>query len=173
MKLQACIALGVILWLGPQVPAQTPAAASRPNFSGAWQPADPAKSDKLFDVGLSYVPGSGRLTIEQTERRFTMTITRPDDRLEPLPNISGRFIPTIVYRIYESGRAGGGGRGDLKPSLTSWLGDRLVIPDPRPGSRLPMTSTFSMEGDRLKMETRAEVDAVRASTVIELFTKVK
>jgi hypothetical protein len=167
------VAVAAVLLVAPQPAAQSPSpAASRPDLSGTWMPAEPAKSDRLFDVGLSTIPGSGRMTIEQTPNRFTVTITMPDERLDPLLTIGGRFYPTIIYRVYESGRAGGAGAGAQVPSLTSWVGDRLVIPNARPGTR-PTTTTFSMDGERLKMETRVEVDATRANNVVELFTKVK
>lgn len=169
--LGCALLVAAVLTADSQLAAQTPA-QPRPNFSGTWTPVDPAKSDRLFDVGLSAIPGSARLTIDQTATRFTVTIAIPDDRLDPVLTISGRFYPTIMYRVYDSGRSGGGGAGPTVPSLTSWVGDRLVIPNARPSTR-PTSTTFSMDGERLKMETRVEVDATRVNNVTELFAKVK
>lgn len=153
--------------------AQSPAAAPRPDFSGTWSPVDPAKSDTLFDVGLTAIPGSARLTIEQTPNRFTTTVTIPDARLDPYLNFSGRFSPTTIFRIYETGRQGGAGAGGpVLPARTSWVGNRLYIPNMSGGVKRTMT-TFEMDGERLKMETVVEVDAVRRNTVTELFGKVK
>jgi hypothetical protein len=52
------------------------------------------------------------------------------------------------------------------------VGDQIVIPNPRPSSR-PLTMTLAMEKDRLKLDTRIEIDAKRTNTVTEWFTRVK
>ena len=157
-----------------QLLAQAPAAATHPSFAGTWEPSEPVKSDRLFDVGLSAIPGGGRLMIEQRPNRLTVTITMPDDRLDPILNINGRFYSTIVYRLTESRwPAGGtGAAGPPRPTVPTWFGDRLVIPDMRPAARRTLT-TFSLDGDRLKMETVVEVDDTRKNNVTEWFTRVK
>ena len=98
----------------------------------------------------------------------------PDDRLDPILGISGRFYSTIIYRLSPTpGRQGGtGAAGPQRVTVPTWLGDRLVIPDPRPTTR-PTTITFSLDGERLKLETRVEVGAGRENNVTELFAKVK
>jgi hypothetical protein len=165
-------ALVAAFWLGPHLLGQSPG-PSRPNLSGTWAPADPEASDARFNVGLSRIPGSGRLTIEQTANRFTVSVTMPDNRLDGA-FANGRFEQTVIYRVYESGRSGGAGAGTPQvPTRTAWVDDRLVIPNVIPGSARPITMTFSMAGERLKIETRFEVDATNANTITELFTKVK
>ena len=100
--------LCVVSFLG----AQSPAAPQRPSFAGTWEPSEPAKSDRLFDVGLAVIPGQGRLMIEQRSDRLTVRITMPDDRLDPILGIKGRFYETIVYRTPTApGRSGGYGAG--------------------------------------------------------------
>jgi hypothetical protein len=47
-----------------------------------------------------------------------------------------------------------------------------VIPDARPPARRT-TATYSLDGDRLKLETRLEFSADHTSTVTEWFTNVK
>ena len=47
------------------------------------------------------------------------------------------------------------------------------LPDAIVGAIRPVTMTFSMDGERLKMETRVEVDATRVNNTTQLFTKVK
>jgi hypothetical protein len=51
--------------------------------------------------------------------------------------------------------------------------DRLVIPNAITGAIRPVMMTFSMDGERLKMETRVEVAATRVNNTLQLFTKVK
>jgi hypothetical protein len=154
--------------------AQAPAAAARPNFTGAWIPSDPTASDRWFDVGLTNIPGQGRVTIAQRPDRLTVTITMPDEKLDPLLTISGRFYPTVIYRLTDApGRIGGAGAGGpLRPSVPTWFGDRLVIPDPWPSFRRT-SATYSLDGDRLKLETSVEVDSARSNTITQWFTKAK
>ena len=129
-------ALVAAFWLGPHLVGQSPG-PSRPNLSGTWAPADPESSDARFNVGLSRIPGSGRLTIEQAANRFTVSITMPDDRLDRA-FATGRFQQTIIYRVDESGRSGGAGAGPPQvPTHTAWVGDRLVIPNAILGSATP------------------------------------
>jgi hypothetical protein len=155
-----------------QAPAQSPA-VTPPALAGIWVPVDPARSDRYFDVGLSLVPGQGRLTIEQRPDRITVRITMPDDRLDPLLDLTGRFYEAIIYRVGTQGRQGGfGASGPQPPTGPTWIGDRLVIPNPRP-SVYPTTTTYSREGERLKSETRVTVAAGRENTVTEWFTKVQ
>jgi hypothetical protein len=152
------------------VSAQTPAPASLPDFSGVWAPSDAARSDTLFDVGLSVVPGRGRMTIDQRVNRITISISMTDDKLEPLMAISGRFYASIIYGITSRpARQGGfGAAGPPELTVPTWVGDRLVIPDARPAQR-KATWTLSREGDRLKVETKVEG---RANTITEWFSRV-
>jgi hypothetical protein len=148
--------------------------AQAPTLAGTWQPSDPARSDELFAVGLTAIPGSGRVTIEQRPDRLTVTISIPDDKLDPILRVSGRFYPAIIYRISETaGRFGGAGAGGPHPpAMPTWFGEKLVIPDARPGAR-PITMTYSIDGSRLKVETRVDLDGTRANTVTEWFTRVR
>src|SRR6188508_837952 len=97
MLVRFVVALVAAFWLGPPLHGQAPG-PSRTNLSGTWVPTDPAVSDARFNVGLSRIPGSGRLTIEQTGNRFTVSITMPDDRLDGA-FAQGRFQQTIIYRV--------------------------------------------------------------------------
>ena len=117
--------------------------------------------------------GRGRLTIEQRPDRFTVTITMPDDDLTPVLRINGIFYTTIVYSISEmTGRSGGAGAGGPQsPSRPTWIGDKLVIPNARPAARAS-TTTYSLDGDRLKLETHVEMGDGRANDVTQWFTKV-
>lgn len=165
-------ALVAASWLGPHLLGQAPG-PPRTNLSGTWVPTDPEASDARFNAGLSRIPGSGRVTIEQTGNRFRLSITMPDDRLDGA-FANGRFEQTVIYRVYESGRSGGAGAGPPQvPTRTTWVDDRLVIPNAIPGSAHPITMTLSMAGERLRIETRLDVDAASANTIRELFTKVK
>jgi hypothetical protein len=98
----------------------------------------------------------------------------PEDTLDRLLHLTGRFYQTVLYRLSETpGRTGGAGAGGLQRlTVPTWFGQRLVIPDIRPATRPTMT-TFSLEGDRLKLETRADVVATGASTVTEWFSRVR
>ena len=172
MHIRFVAALVAAFWLGPHLLGQSPG-PSRTNLSGTWVPTDPVASDARFNVGLSRIPGSGRVTIEQTANRFTLSITMPDDRLDGA-FANGRFEQTVIYRVYESGRSGGTGAAPPQvPTRTAWVDDRLVIPNAIPGSVRPITMTFSMAGERLRIETRFETDAKGVNTIGELFTKVK
>jgi hypothetical protein len=153
---------------------QVPAATSHPTFSGTWTPSDPARSDKFFSVGVNRIPGRGRLTIEQRADRLMVTITLPDDILDSILPFYSRFYPTVFYRLSDvPGREGGAGAGGPPPlSRPTWFGERLVIPDPWPGSVHPTTETYSLDGNRLKLETHIAVSATRANDLAEWFNKV-
>jgi hypothetical protein len=158
-------------WMAPAPIAQEVPHAQRPTFAGTWAPSDPAKSDELFDSGLGWVPGNGRLIIEQRPDRLTVTKRLPDDRIDPFLDINGQFSMTVVYRIVEPrGRSGGfGAAGDQRP--TSWQGGRLVLLE-RWGTR-PYTLALSLDGDRLKLETYELVSQAPRNDVAEWFTRVK
>jgi hypothetical protein len=168
------VTVAALLCVVPPLFAQVPTAALHPTFAGTWAPSDPERSDELFALGLTAIPGRGRLTVEQRVDRLTVTITMPDDKLDPILSINGRFYATIVYRLSETpGRSGGAGAGGPQtPAGPTWFGDRLVVPDARPAAR-PITMTYSLDGDRLKLETRVDVSAAHANTVTEWFTRVR
>jgi len=97
----------------------------------------------------------------------------PDDRLDGA-FAHGRFQQTVIYQVYASGRSGGGGAAPPQvPTHTSWVGDRLVIPNAILGSARPVTMTFSIEGEQLRIDARVEYEAPDAFTITEFFKKVK
>jgi hypothetical protein len=168
----ALLAAGLIgsAW---QVIAQAPLPTPHPSFAGTWAPAIPAASDQRFNVGLTLIPGQGRLSIEQRANRLTVTITIPDDKLDPMLAGRGRFYPTVIYYLFETRPGGYGAAGPPKLTQATWIDDRLVIPNPWPGMTHPTTQTYSLDGDRLKIETRADMGDGRESDVPEWFTLVK
>lgn len=169
------ITAAVLLGGAVSVPAQQPLIPDHPSFTGTWAPAEPAKSDRLFEVGLSPIPGRARLILEQRRtNRLRVTIQIPDDVLDAFdPRFFAYVYTTITYNLFEPGRSGGAGAaGEPQPTLPTWVGDQIVIPNPRPSSR-PLTMTLAMEKDRLKLDTRIEIDAKRTNTVTEWFTRVK
>lgn len=159
-------------WLVPM--PQAPVAAQRPSFAGIWAPVDPARSDQLFAVGLTPIPGRAQLVIEQRgTNRLTVTINIPDEVLDQFnPKFFARRYTTISYNLFEpEGRSGGAGAGGVpQPVFPTWIGNRLVIPDPRPSTR-PMTTTYALDGERLKLETHIEIARDRVNTVTEWFRK--
>jgi hypothetical protein len=160
------------------ITGQAPTAVQHPIFAGTWAPSDPARSDKLFSVGLTPIPGGGRLKIEQTADRLTVTITVPDDKLKIwLALTDGPFYPTMVYHLTGSdGRSGGVGAGGPPPLPgPTWVGDRLVIPNARalPPRFKGITATYSLDGDQLKLENRWDLVDGRANDVTEWFKMVK
>lgn len=171
------ILAAVVLACATSRPAgQTPAASPHPSFAGTWAPADLERSDRYFDVGLSSIPGTARLILEQRDvNRLTVTILIPEERLAPInPLFYHTFYQTIVYRLFEpQGRGGGAGAGGTpQPTVPTWIGDRLVIPNARP-SAFPTMTTFSMDGDRLKIETHVDRGGGRSNDVVEWFRKEK
>jgi hypothetical protein len=162
-----------VLW-SAALSGQVPATAPLPTFAGTWAPSDPERSDRFFAVGLTAIPGDGQLTIEQGPDRLTLSITMPDEKLDPLLNVTGRFYRTIVYRVPgERVRLGGFGAGGPQfPAGPHWLGDQLVLPDVRPAAR-PITAILSIDGERLKMETHVELRDGRTNTVTEWFTRIR
>lgn len=151
---------------------QTQQAAPRPDLGGTWQPAEPARSNVLFNNGLGWVPGNGRIVIEQRPTRLTLTKYVPDDILEPLLSIRGQFNQAVIYRIVEPrGRSGGTGAGGDAGS--SWQGDRLVLTQSRSGSRL-ISVSLSLEAARLKVETHTVIAGEgKQSTMTEWFSREK
>ena len=166
VALAACIASRLF--------AQAPVPNQHPSFAGTWTPSSPEASDRRFAVGLTLIPGLGRLSIEQRENRLTVTMTIPDDRLDVLLRVRGRFYPTAIYYLSETeGRSGGyGASGQPKLTKATWFGDRLVVPNPWPGLENPTTQTYSLDGGRLKVETHVELGG-RESDVAEWFTRAK
>jgi hypothetical protein len=154
----------------PPAPAVTPA-LQRPSFAGVWKPSDPAKADTFFSVGITWVPGDGRIAIEQSSNRLTVTMTIPDAILDKLLSIQKQYYPTIIYRIDEpSGRGGFGSAGDLSGS---WQGDRLVIMR-RTTANVRGTTSLLMDGDRLKKENySAVIGENKETTTSEWFDRIK
>jgi hypothetical protein len=153
--------------------AQAVLPTPHPSLAGSWAPAIPEASDRRFDVGLTLIPGQGGLSIEQRANRLTVTITIPDDKLDSMLRARGRFYPTVIYYAFETRPGGYGAAGPPKLTQATWIDDRLVIPNPWPGLTHPTTQTYSLDGDRLKIETRVDMGAGRESVVTEWFTKVK
>ena len=172
-SVSAAIVVAMVSFVQPRPLAQTPAPTSHPSFAGIWAPSIPGASDRRYDVGLTMIPGQGRLAIEQRANRLTVTMTIPDDKLEPLLAISGRFLPTAIYYLPET-RTGGYGAGGA-PELTrpTWLGNQLVIPNPWPQLTRPTTQTYSLDGDKLAIETRVDMGPGRVNDFTERFDKVK
>ena len=173
MRIGSVVAIALVLGTASVPRAQMPAAPRHPSFAGTWAPSDPDKSNQLFNVGLSSIPGSGRMTIEQRDDRFTVTIALPDDKLEAMLRLTGRYYPTTIYRVPPgSVRVGGTGAGG-PPPLTdpTWMDDKLVIPNARQSAR-PVTTTYALDGERLKVESQVEIGAGRSNTVTEWFTRV-
>lgn len=135
---------------------QMPSPAAPPNFAGTWVPAEPARSNVLFNNGLGWVSGNGSIVIEQRTNRLSVTRYVPDNILDSLLLIHGQFFPTVIYRIVEPrGRSGGSGAGgDQRGS--SWQGERLVLTQSRSGVRL-ITVSLSLDGERLKLETHTVI----------------
>jgi len=170
-----CAAIAVFIVSFAEVPplAQAPSSTSHPSLAGTWAPSIPEASDRRYDVGLTMIPGQGRLTIEQSATRLTVTITIPDDKLEPLLAINGRFYPTAIYYLSET-RTGGYGAGGA-PEITrpTWLGNQLVVPNPWPQFTHPTTQTYSLDRDKLAIETRVDMGAGRVNDITERFDKVR
>jgi len=171
------IGLGLVLvsaWFAAPVAIsrQLVPPAQHPSFAGTWTPSEPARTDVLFSNGLGWIPGNGQLIIEQRPDRFTLTKEVPDDKLDPILDVNGQYFKTVVYRIIvPAGRRGGfGAAGDQRPS--SWQGDRLVFQDSRSGGR-PLSMTFSLDGERLKLETHSAVGGGRENNIAEWFTRVR
>jgi hypothetical protein len=168
-----CAGIAVVLASVAQPLAQTPSPTAHPSFAGTWAPSIPSDSDRLFDVGLTMISGQGRLIIEQRANRLTVTMTIPDDKLEPLLAINGPFYPTAIYYLSDT-RTGGYGAGGA-PQLTqpTWLGNQLVIPNPWPMLKRPTTQTYSLDGDHLAIETRVDMGPGRVNDHTERFEKVQ
>jgi hypothetical protein len=151
--------------------AQMPSPVQLPNFTGSWAPSDPARSDVLFDNGLGWVPGSGRLIIEQRPDRLTVTREMPDNKMDPLLSINGQVNLTVAYRIFQPrGRSGGAGAGGSYAQGSSWQGASLVLSDSGANDR-SFTTTYSLDGERLKLERRTVVSDTRQNNTAEWFTR--
>ena len=171
-RTSATLAIAVV-W-SAAVFGQVPAMSPLPAFGGTWAPSEPGRSDQFFAVGLTVVPGDGQLTIEQRSDRLTLSIAMPDEKLDPILSVNGRFYSTIIYRIpNERVRLGGFGAGGPRlPAGPHWLGDTLVLPNARPATR-PITAMLSLDGERLKIETHVELPNGRPNTVVEWFARVR
>lgn len=128
---------------------------------------------------MTPIPGDGRLKIEQGTDLFTVTVTVPEDKLKLRLALTDRpFTATMVYRLTGSqGRSGGVGAGGPQPLPgPTWVGDRLVVSTAWPGlGRMVkgMATTYSLQGDQLKLETHWDLTNGRANDLTELFTNVK
>ena len=153
--------------------AQEVPPSQRPSFAGTWVPADPNLSEVLFNNGISAVAGvsgHGRLLIEQRPDRLTLTRQLSDDALNMMLNFKGSFDTTTVYRIVlpQSGNGGLGAGGDTR---SSWQGDRLVFQIL--GAAKPTTVAFSLDGERLKVETHVIVSPGKENNTAELFKRFR
>jgi hypothetical protein len=165
---------------GASIPLpQANATTKRPTFAGTWRPSDPPRSDRFFEVGLGLVPGDGRVVIEQSSNRLTLTKNIPDATLDRLLAIQREFYTTTVYRIDEApipgSRPGGAGASGLTAgaSPSSWQGDRLVFIQRQLDSR-KITASLSLDGDRLKLESHTVILREKTeSTVSEWFDRIK
>ena len=152
--------------------AQEVPSVQLPSFAGTWAPSNPERSALLFKNGMSFVAGvsgKGRLVIEQRPDRLILTKQLPDDALDMMLKLLGRYDTTTVYRIVTpQGRSGGfGAAGDTR---SSWQADRLVfyITDSAKG----LAAAFSMDGEQLKVEEHTVVKGNK-NTSSEWFTRVK
>jgi hypothetical protein len=153
--------------------AQTGAETRRPAFAGAWRPSDPARSEMFFDVGLGWVPGDGRLVVEQTSNRLTVTKHIPDAKLDRLLAVHREFYTTVIYRIEDPGGRLGGAGASGQAAGSSWQGDRLMVIQRQTGIR-QITVSLSMDGERLKMDTHVVIAAEnKESTTSEWFERIK
>ena len=164
----------VLAIVGSQVSsAQEVLPSQRPSFAGTWVPADPNRSEVLFNNGTSAVAGvsgQGRLLIEQRADRLTLTRQLSDDASSMMLNFKGSFDTTTVYRIVlpQSGNGGLGAGGDTR---SSWQEDRLVLQIV--GAAKPTTVTFSLDGERLRVETHVVVSPGKENNQAELFTRFR
>jgi hypothetical protein len=150
---------------------QVPSGGLHPTFAGIWTPSDPARSDKAWSVGISRIPGRARLTIEQRPDRLTLTISMPDDLLSSMLRLVP-FYPTVVLHLSDVQRSGGYGAGGPPPlSGPTWVGDQLTVPALWPGDKDSTTTTYSLDGDRLKVETRTVVNAAHTNHLEEWFNR--
>jgi hypothetical protein len=153
--------------------AQEAVSRQQPSFAGTWVPADPRRSEVLFNNGISSmagVSGQGRLVIEQRPDRLTLTKQLSDATLEMMLNFTGHFETTTIYRIVMP-QGGSGGLGAGGDTRSSWQGDRLVFQIK--GAAHPTTVAFSLDGDRLKVETHVVVSPGKENNTAEWFTKAR
>ena len=132
----------------PILLAQAGGEAKRPNFAGTWVPTDSALSEQFWGAGLGWIPGDGRVVIEQTSTRLTVTKHIPDAKLDRYLSFQRQFNPVIIYWIEDS--VGPVGRG------SPWRGDRLVLTEGAADNRR-YTVSILMDGDRLKMEVHTVI----------------
>jgi hypothetical protein len=153
--------------------AQTGAETRRPAFAGAWKPSDPARSERLFSVGIGWVPGDGSIVIEQTSNRLTITKNLPEARLDRVLEFQRQFYPTVIYRIDDPrGRVGGAGATG-QAAGSSWQGDRLVLTQTQAGGR-HITVSVLLDSDRLKVDSHVVIVAEgKESTTSEWFERIK
>ena len=171
----ACRSLILILTLsligGAPSRAQTVPETRRPTFAGVWTPSEPARSEVFFNNGIGWIPGDGRLVIEQTSNRLTVTKSLPDAKLDRLLAFQQEFDVTVAYRISDPRAPAGGSAGN--PYSSSWQGDRLVLVQRQAGIRL-ITVSLSLDGERLKRETHVVITGEKKeSTTVEWFERVK
>lgn len=154
---------------------QAQAPEPRPLFTGTWVPAHAAHLDFLYSAGMAMVPAGGQLIIDHRPNRHTITNVIPDKDLDPVLSINGRYYQTIIYRLSEPprGRNGGFGASGPRPARTEgWIGNELVIANLRPSFRETVTR-FSMDGERLKIVTTAEIVNGKQNTVTAFFVRAK
>ena len=98
-------------------------------------------------------------------------MTIPEKQLAPMLAASGRFYPTAIYNL--PGSDGRPGSDYRQQTQAKWEDDRLVIPSPWPGLARPTTQTYSLDGNRLKIQTHVDMGNGRETDITEWFTKVK
>jgi hypothetical protein len=163
----------LLTWDAAALLAQAGAEVKRPSFAGAWKPSDPEHSERLFAVGIGWVPGDGRIVIEQTANRLAVTKHLPEATLDRVLAFQREYYPTVIHRIDEPrGRAGGAGASG-QAAGSSWQGERLVLTQRQAGIR-HITVLLSLDGDRLKVDNQVViVGEGKQSTTPEWFERIK
>jgi hypothetical protein len=147
---------------------QTASESARRTLAGTWSPSDPARTEAFFDVGIGWIPGDGRLVIEQTPNRLTVTRSIPDAKLDRLLDSQRReFIATVIYWIDAPARGGAGANG---MNGSSWRGDQLILTQKQSGGRR-ITEALALDGDRLRLDIQITAEN-KDTTRSEWFNRV-
>ena len=135
-----------------------------PDFSGKWTPRDPSTADKLFDVGLSEIPGSGTLTISQTDTLITFAWDMPEPSRKIRDTL--RRPTATTFPIVPS-------PGDV--GTASWKGQALVIQVPLASGAPPTRTeifTLTITAGVLQFDqTIQTIASGRSSTVRQFYLR--
>ncbi len=120
------------------------------NYAGEWTPRDPEKNDALFGIGLTDVPGRGRLMISIDASMLAISRTGPGAEPGPRDTIGAQVPARSVYDLSGRPTTHTSIAGPAVSRATA-ESNRIVVRTTLPQGELE--TVYSIAGGDLQVET--------------------